>query len=334
MRLARSSRRGASSSRRDPRHRRLPHGVLPRPGRERAHAPSTGTRPADEHGRQLLERYYALPLPTTTGRALALHRSRRASIPTRSPSTPTGIGTAALLACSSSTTAGTAFASEAGIEIAHAPDGRHVSQPLDGPRAARHARRRGGQVHRPERGALAARPARPRAARASWSSKPLYVRVVELGDGGALFWRLLVVAEEGSRLTLIEEYASASSSLSGYCERSCRALRRPGGEARVRVDPEPLPGDVAFRLPPRPCRPRRASSTGSPAASARSSGKMRIENDLAGRGRPSRVTGTYFADGTSTSTTTRSRSTPRPTRRRTSRSGACCATTRARCGAG
>ena len=35
--------------------------------------------------------------------------------------------------------------------------------------------------------------------------KPLYVRVGNSTPGGSLFWRLLVVAEEGSRFTLIEE---------------------------------------------------------------------------------------------------------------------------------
>ncbi|MGH2452105.1 MAG: hypothetical protein ACRDGE_12745, partial [Candidatus Limnocylindria bacterium] len=38
--------------------------------------------------------------------------------------------------------------------------------------------------------------------------KPLYVRVGSSKDGGALLWRLLVVAEEGSRFSLIEEAAS------------------------------------------------------------------------------------------------------------------------------
>ncbi len=46
--------------------------------------------------------------------------------------------------------------------------------------------------------------------------QPLYVRVVNASEGGALFWRLLVVAEEGSRFSLIEEYASASADLGGY----------------------------------------------------------------------------------------------------------------------
>src|SRR5439155_19993471 len=46
--------------------------------------------------------------------------------------------------------------------------------------------------------------------------QPLYVRVANAVEGGSLFWRLLVVAEEGSRFTLIEEYASGSAGLAGY----------------------------------------------------------------------------------------------------------------------
>ena len=34
--------------------------------------------------------------------------------------------------------------------------------------------------------------------------RPLFVRVVNAVDGGSLFWRLLIVAEEGSRFSLVE----------------------------------------------------------------------------------------------------------------------------------
>src|SRR6059058_1661419 len=38
--------------------------------------------------------------------------------------------------------------------------------------------------------------------------KPLYVRVTNSTEGGSLLWRLLVVAEEGARFTLVEEVSS------------------------------------------------------------------------------------------------------------------------------
>src|SRR5262249_59873877 len=43
--------------------------------------------------------------------------------------------------------------------------------------------------------------------------QPLYVRVVSSEPRGALFWRLLVVAEPESRFSVIEEYASVQPGL-------------------------------------------------------------------------------------------------------------------------
>jgi Fe-S cluster assembly protein SufD len=46
--------------------------------------------------------------------------------------------------------------------------------------------------------------------------QPLMIRIVNSVDGGALFWRLLIVADPGSRFSVIEEYASTTPELSGY----------------------------------------------------------------------------------------------------------------------
>ena len=46
--------------------------------------------------------------------------------------------------------------------------------------------------------------------------QPLYVRVANSVDEGSLFWRLLVVAGAQSRFTLIEEYASDRPDLAAY----------------------------------------------------------------------------------------------------------------------
>ena len=126
--------------------------------------------------------------------------------------------------------------------------------------------------------------------------QPLYVRIANSSPDGSLFWRLLVVAEEGSRFTLIEEYASAAPDLAALLERRGRALRRAGREARVRLAPEPLARDVALRDAP---RARRADAELDWVAGGFGSkkGKTRIQNDLAGQGATSRVTGAYFADG-------------------------------------
>src|SRR5262245_65976581 len=46
--------------------------------------------------------------------------------------------------------------------------------------------------------------------------QPLYVRIANPPDGGALFWRLLVVAEPGSRFSVIEDLSAADADLAGY----------------------------------------------------------------------------------------------------------------------
>ena len=89
--------------------------------------------------------------------------------------------------------------------------------------------------------------------------KPLYVRISTTGQ---TFWRLVVVAEQGARASLIEEYASPAPDTEAYSNAVDRALRRAGREARVRLAPEPLARDVALREPPRARRARRRARLG------------------------------------------------------------------------
>src|SRR5205823_12062761 len=46
--------------------------------------------------------------------------------------------------------------------------------------------------------------------------RPLYVRIANSMEGGALFWRLPVIADPESRFSIVEEYVSASTDLAGY----------------------------------------------------------------------------------------------------------------------
>ena len=160
--------------------------------------------------------------------------------------------------------------------------------------------------------------------------KPLYVRISVTGQ---TFWRLVVVAEEGARASLIEEYTSPDDAAEGYSNavtelfvsraRSsstspCRTSRsRPG------TSPRTTRGSSGTR-----------SSTGSPAGSGRRRARRasRTTSPDAARHRASRARTSPTAP--STSTTTRSRSTSRPTARPTSPSRARSATRRRRCGAG
>jgi len=111
-------------------------------------------------------------------------------------------------------TAGTAFASEAGIEIANVPDGVTFAPLTDhellGTLVGAEDKFTAQNAALWQHGLLVHVP------KGVEVEKPLYVRVSSSAEGGALFWRLLVVAEEGSRLSLIEEYASESPSLSAY----------------------------------------------------------------------------------------------------------------------
>jgi Fe-S cluster assembly scaffold protein SufB len=127
--------------------------------------------------------------------------------------------------------------------------------------------------------------------------QPLYVRIANSVPGGSLFWRLLVVAEPESRFTVIEEYASADPGLEAYSNAGRRDRRRGGREGRVRVGAEPLARTWHFAS--HHARVERDAELDWVAGGFGSSkGKIRIQNDLAGPGATSRVTGAYFADGT------------------------------------
>ena len=128
--------------------------------------------------------------------------------------------------------------------------------------------------------------------------QPLYVRIANSSAGGSLFWRLLVIAEEGSRFTLIEEYASSVS-------RPRAATRtRPSSSSSSRARSSSTSRSRISRAR-RGTSPRTTRRVGRDAeldwvagGFGSKKGKTRIQNDLAGQGATSRVTGAYFADGT------------------------------------
>src|SRR4029078_11693970 len=57
--------------------------------------------------------------------------------------------------------------------------------------------------------------------------KPLYVRIAVTGQ---TFWRLVVVAEEGARASLIEEYASPASDTAAYSNAVTELFGEPEAE--------------------------------------------------------------------------------------------------------
>jgi Fe-S cluster assembly protein SufD len=126
--------------------------------------------------------------------------------------------------------------------------------------------------------------------------RPIYVRVANGFDGGALFWRLLVEAEDGARFTLIEEYVSGTPELPAYTNAVVELF--VGQAARLEyVSIQNLSRETWHFASHRARVERDAELDWVAGGFGSKKGKTRIENDLAGQGATSRVTGAYFADG-------------------------------------
>jgi Fe-S cluster assembly protein SufD len=241
---------------------------------------------------ELLERYRALPLPSTTEESW-----RFTDLKGFDPDAFSVNGTKEIAAPQTLLdidVAGLAVVGEGGIEIERAPEGIRF-EPLaehellgtlvgaDEKFAAHNAAlwESGLLVHVPKGVVL---------------EQPLYVRVANSVENGALFWRLLVVAEEDSRFSVIEEYASASPSLPGYSNAVAELF--VGRAARVEyVSLQNLSRQTWHFASHRASVERDAELDWVAGGFGSKKGKTRIENDLAGEGATSRVTGAYFADG-------------------------------------
>ena len=124
--------------------------------------------------------------------------------------------------------------------------------------------------------------------------RPLYVRIVVTGQ---TFWRLLVVAEEGARASLIEEYASPSPDTEAYSNAVTELFVEPAAKLEY-VSLQNLARET-WHFASHHARVERDAELDWVAGGFGSKkGKTRIQNDLTGRGATSRVTGAYFADGT------------------------------------
>jgi Fe-S cluster assembly protein SufD len=127
-------------------------------------------------------------------------------------------------------------------------------------------------------------------------AKPLYVRVANATEGGSLFWRLLVVAEPQSRFTLVEEYTSPTPELASYSNAAVEIVVKDGAKVEY-VSVQNLSRGT-WHFASHHARVERDAELDWVAGGFGSAkGKIRIQNDLAGAGATSRVTGAYFADG-------------------------------------
>jgi Fe-S cluster assembly protein SufD len=123
--------------------------------------------------------------------------------------------------------------------------------------------------------------------------KPLYVRIAVTGQ---TFWRLVVVAEEGARASLIEEYASPSPDTAAYSNAVTELFVEPNAKLEY-VSLQNLSTET-WHFASHHARVERDGELDWVAGGFGSKkGKTRIQNDLNGRGATSRVTGAYFADG-------------------------------------
>ena len=125
--------------------------------------------------------------------------------------------------------------------------------------------------------------------------QPLYVRLANSVDGGSLFFRLLVIAEPESRFTLIEEYTSSTPELAAYTNIVSELFVEQGARLEY-VSLQNLSRET-WHFGNHHARVGRDAELDWVAGGFGSKkGKTWIQNDLAGRGATSRVTGAYFAD--------------------------------------
>jgi Fe-S cluster assembly protein SufD len=123
--------------------------------------------------------------------------------------------------------------------------------------------------------------------------KPLYVRIAVTGQ---TFWRLVVVAEEGARASLIEEYASPATDTAAYSNAVTELFVEPNAKLEY-VSLQNLSSET-WHFANHHARVERDGELDWVAGGFGSKkGKTRIQNDLNGRGATSRVTGAYFGDG-------------------------------------
>jgi Fe-S cluster assembly protein SufD len=240
----------------------------------------------------LLERYRALPMPTTKDESW-----RFTDLAGFDPDSFAANGASAVAAAPTMLeidAAGVAHVSEAGIEIERAPEGVTFAPLVDhellGSLVGADEKFAAHNAALWEHGLLVQVP------RGVVLEQPLYVRVANSVAGGSLFWRLLVVAEPESRFTVIEEYASADPGLEGYSNAVVEIAVEQAAKVEY-VSVQNLSRGTWHFASHHARVGRDAELDWVAGGFGSAKGKIRIQNDLAGPGATSRVTGAYFADG-------------------------------------
>ncbi len=243
---------------------------------------------------ELLERYEALPLPTTRD-----EHWRFTDLAGFDPDAWTADGGSGIAAAPSMLdldVAGVAHVGESGIEIERAPGGVRF-EPLADDHELLHSLVGWDEKFAAHNAALWKHGLLVHVPRGVVLDKPLYVRIVNAVEGGSLFWRLLIVAEPESRFAVIEEYASAAPELASYSNAAVEIVVQQAAKVEY-VSVQNLSRGT-YHFASHHARVERDAELDWVAAGFGSAkGKVRIQNDLAGPGATSRVTGAYFVDGT------------------------------------
>ena len=244
----------------------------------------------------LLERYRQLPLPTRRDEHWRFTDLSGFDPDAWEGTAPAARGPSGAASMLELDVAGVATLDEAGISLERAPDGIRFEpltddHPLLGSLVGADDKFSAHNAAVWQHGLLLHVPAGVEVER------PLYLRVGNGAEGGALHWRVLVVAEPGSRFTLVEELASATGDVSGYANAAVEIVVREGAKVEY-VNVQNLSQKTWLFASCHARVERDAELDWVAGGFGSANGKVRIQNDLAGPGATSRVTGAYFADGT------------------------------------
>ena len=192
-------------------------------------------------------------------------------------------------------TAGLAVVTESGIEIERAPDGI-VFEPLDEAHPRLHELVGADEKFAAHNAAVWQHGLLVHVPRGVELEQPLYVRITNSVEEGSLFFRLLVVAEPDSRFTLIEEYSSATPEQRAYTNVVAELFVERGARLEY-VSLQNLSRETWHFATHHARVDRDAELDWVAGGFGSKRGKTWIQNDLAGQGATSRVTGAYFTDG-------------------------------------
>jgi len=241
---------------------------------------------------ELVESYQAIPLPTKSE-----EHWRFTDLTGFDPDAYTAASAAAVALPETMLeieASGVAVVGESGITIEHAPEGIRFElltddHPLLGTLVGHSEKFAAHNAAMWEHGILVHVP------KGHVVEKPLYIRIANTIERGSLFWRLLIVAEAQSQFTVIEEYASASPGLSGYSNAAVEIVVEERAKVEY-VSVQNLSQSTWHFASHHATVGRDAELDWVAGGFGSGGGKGWIQNDLAGQGATSRVTGAYFAD--------------------------------------